>query len=171
MKACNMKVRECIIVLLATVVMDVQASTDHNMKMSQSEELESLRNKFDLKDTLPLKEHLAETVDMDVDVMSDQELSFLYFRSHDLDQNNRMDGLEILKAMEHTSTHRIGPEKLVKSFNLDTEEGQRRWQTIYDGFVDRIDMVLQEADKNDDGYLSYPEFSASGRLMRLASRP
>lgn len=33
--------------------------------------------------------------------MTEEELQFYYFKLHDFDQNNMLDGLEIIKAIKH----------------------------------------------------------------------
>ena len=51
-------------------------------------------------------EHLADELETmyskaDVDAMTDEEKDYHYFRLHDYDQNNMLDGQEILKAVQH----------------------------------------------------------------------
>jgi hypothetical protein len=40
----------------------------------------------------------------DVNDMSDEEKSFYYFKVHDTDNNNNLDGLEMVKAALHRHT-------------------------------------------------------------------
>ena len=46
-----------------------------------------------------MKEHLE--VPMDTSKMSDQELQFHYFKMHDTDGNNKLDGCELVKSLIH----------------------------------------------------------------------
>lgn len=44
-------------------------------------------------------EHMA--VPIDTSKMSDQELQFHYFKMHDADNNNKLDGCELIKSLIH----------------------------------------------------------------------
>ncbi len=49
-----------------------------------------------------LKEHLEEVASRPVDDMSNEEMEFTYFKMHDKDGNNKLDGLEMAKSlMDH----------------------------------------------------------------------
>lgn len=47
--------------------------------------------------------HIAEHADVPIDTskMSDQELQFHYFKMHDADNNNKLDGCELIKSLIH----------------------------------------------------------------------
>lgn len=47
--------------------------------------------------------HIGEHVGVPVDVanMSEQELQFHYFKMHDADNNNKLDGCELVKSLIH----------------------------------------------------------------------
>jgi hypothetical protein len=47
--------------------------------------------------------HLKEHMDlpMDTSSMSEQELQFHYFKMHDSDGNNKLDGCELVKSLIH----------------------------------------------------------------------
>lgn len=47
--------------------------------------------------------HIAEHLDvpMDTSKMSEQELQFHYFKMHDADNNNKLDGCELIKSLIH----------------------------------------------------------------------
>lgn len=47
--------------------------------------------------------HIAEHMDVPIDTskMSDQELQFHYFKMHDADNNNKLDGCELIKSLIH----------------------------------------------------------------------
>lgn len=40
---------------------------------------------------------------IDLESMTDEELEFHYFQLHDFDNNTKLDGLEILQAIQHTA--------------------------------------------------------------------
>jgi hypothetical protein len=46
-----------------------------------------------------MKEHLD--VPIDTSNMSEQELQFHYFKMHDADNNNKLDGCELIKSLIH----------------------------------------------------------------------
>ena len=78
--------------------------------------------------------------------MTPEEQNFYYFKLHDTNQDNRLDGLEVIAAFDHaheeendqnrTHTERLGDEELI---NL-------------------IDDILKEEDLDRDGFISYDEF-------------
>lgn len=52
---------------------------------------------------LRLFRHIAEhmEVPMDTSKMTEQELQFHYFKMHDADNNNKLDGCELIKSLIH----------------------------------------------------------------------
>lgn len=49
-----------------------------------------------------MKEHLQESLgDQDLSKMSEEELQFHYFKMHDNDNNNMLDGSELIKSLIH----------------------------------------------------------------------
>jgi len=50
-----------------------------------------------------LKEHLKDQIEMDKS-MTEEEMQFHYFKMHDYDNNNKLDGTEIVKAFTHHQT-------------------------------------------------------------------
>lgn len=51
---------------------------------------------------LPIR-HIAEHADVPLDTnkMTEQELQFHYFKMHDADNNNKLDGCELIKSLIH----------------------------------------------------------------------
>lgn len=99
-------------------------------------------------------EHIKEDVEgmgfkTNVDKMSPEELEFHYFKLHDFDNNSKLDGLEILKAIQHTVHDETGTAE------GEQQEGSKN-QLEY--FIDLIDQVLAEDDQDNDGFLSYGEY-------------
>lgn len=47
--------------------------------------------------------HIAEHMDVPIDTskMTEQELQFHYFKMHDADNNNKLDGCELIKSLIH----------------------------------------------------------------------
>jgi hypothetical protein len=83
--------------------------------------------------------------------MSDQELQFHYFKMHDADHNNKLDGCELIKSLIHW--HAQGNKH--DQPNVPTVEekifSDEELQAL-------IDPILQTDDISKDGYIDYPEF-------------
>ncbi|XP_037072802.1 uncharacterized protein LOC119093897 [Pollicipes pollicipes] len=114
-----------------------------------------------LPDRHHVTEHLEGTMDQQsVQNISDDELRYHYFQSHDFDGNKALDGLEMLKAVLHA------PLKTAESESDPSEatsteghkDGGADPMESAQFFVDVIDRVLSEDDGNKDGLLSYAEF-------------
>jgi len=121
---------------------------------------EPLEFKMKPHDQEHIKEHLNEIVDKPKEEMSEEELEFHYFKLHDYDNNNKLDGTEIVKAITH--------------FHQDEEEGdtkeahhQEQAKVFSDAEIANIvDMVIKEDDLNNDGYIEYPEFVTAQRKAK-----
>ncbi|XP_077193180.1 multiple coagulation factor deficiency protein 2 [Paroedura picta] len=96
------------------------------------------------------KDHILEDLDGVIDKpeseMSPQELQLHYFKMHDYDGNNLLDGLELATAISHV--HR---EDVNEHAPAMKEED----------LINLIDDVLRDDDKNNDGYIDYAEFAKS----------
>ncbi|XP_063928172.1 probable basic-leucine zipper transcription factor I isoform X1 [Zophobas morio] len=96
------------------------------------------------------KEHIAEHMEVPIDTskMSEQELQFHYFKMHDADNNNKLDGCELIKSLIHW--HEQGSKE---------KAGQIEDKIFKDEeLVTLIDPILNVDDTNHDGYIDYPEF-------------
>ncbi|XP_039288527.1 alpha-protein kinase 1 isoform X4 [Nilaparvata lugens] len=87
-----------------------------------------------------LKEHLHAQVD--TSKMTEQELQFHYFKMHDSDNNNKLDGCELIKSLIHWHAHHVGNARV---FN-DNE------------FSQVVDMALGKADTDYDGFITWEEY-------------
>ncbi|XP_057669962.1 multiple coagulation factor deficiency protein 2 homolog isoform X2 [Diorhabda carinulata] len=92
-------------------------------------------------------QHIQEHMDVPIDTskMTEQELQFHYFKMHDADNNNKLDGCELIKSLIHWHA---GDDK-VKSLT-DKE------------ISNFVDDVLTDMDKNKDGFISYVEYRRHG---------
>ncbi|XP_030756705.1 multiple coagulation factor deficiency protein 2 homolog isoform X4 [Sitophilus oryzae] len=96
------------------------------------------------------KDHIAEhlNVPLDTSKMSEQEIQFHYFKMHDSDNNNKLDGCELIKSLIHW--HEEGSKE---------KQGQIEEKIFKDEeLVNLIDPILNVDDGNRDGYIDYPEF-------------
>jgi len=105
------------------------------------------------KDMQHEKEHMKEHMDVPIDTsnMSEQELQFHYFKMHDSDGNNKLDGCELVKSLIHWHDQS----------NHDPKSGQPLpEEKIFkdDELVSMIDPILETDDRNKDGYIDYSEF-------------
>jgi len=92
------------------------------------------------------KEHIAEhmEVPMDTSKMSEQELQFHYFKMHDADNNNKLDGCELIKSLIHWH---------------DADKVDPDTQYIYkDAQLGEIVDISLRMDKNKDGYIDFGEY-------------
>ncbi|XP_013379049.1 multiple coagulation factor deficiency protein 2-like [Lingula anatina] len=97
-----------------------------------------------VNDAEHLKEHLDGKANVDFSKMSEQEIQFYYFKMHDYDHNNKLDGLELSKAMTHFH-HENDPNNVQKA--LADEE-----------ISNMVETILREDDSSNDGYIDYTEF-------------
>ncbi|XP_043223495.1 multiple coagulation factor deficiency protein 2 homolog isoform X2 [Amphibalanus amphitrite] len=88
-----------------------------------------------------IKEHLGAPID--TSKMSEEELQFHYFKMHDADGNNKLDGLELVASLQHWHDDGSGQE------TPDYPE----WKII-----EMVDLALLDADRNRDGLISWPEY-------------
>lgn len=95
-----------------------------------------------------IKEHLKEEIDVKDENLNDEDLQFHYFKLHDADNNNKLDGIELMNALTHYH---------------DDENSKNEEQKTYsdDEIATMIDQILDEDDKDKDGYINYAEFAAS----------
>ncbi|XP_030603444.1 multiple coagulation factor deficiency protein 2 [Archocentrus centrarchus] len=93
-----------------------------------------------------IMEHLDGVIDKPEKDMSPQELQLHYFKMHDYDGNNLLDGLELATAISHV--HR-------------EERGENSPPMKEEELIALIDDVLRDDDKNNDGYIDYAEFAKS----------
>ncbi|XP_055335209.1 multiple coagulation factor deficiency protein 2 homolog [Paramacrobiotus metropolitanus] len=100
------------------------------------------------EDEAHIKEHLKDWADVDTSKMSPVELEFHYFKLHDSDGNGKLDGLEMLQALLHSGNEDPHHERLEPSEPIDLKV-----------YTDIIDQVLKDDDLDQDGYLSYEEYT------------
>nr|XP_012135369.1 PREDICTED: multiple coagulation factor deficiency protein 2 homolog isoform X2 [Megachile rotundata]XP_012135370.1 PREDICTED: multiple coagulation factor deficiency protein 2 homolog isoform X2 [Megachile rotundata] len=117
-----------------------------NIKITQDAEL--------LQDATHLREDIGSMAEqLDFSNMTEQEIEFHYFKVHDVDNNAKLDGLEILHAIQHTfHDNRIPDEDMSEEMKSVDSEKDLPW------IVELIDRVLKEDDVDNDGYIGYTEY-------------
>ncbi|XP_017139909.1 nuclear transcription factor Y subunit beta isoform X1 [Drosophila miranda] len=97
-----------------------------------------------------IQEHMQ--VPIDTSKMSEAELQFHYFKMHDSDNNNKLDGCELIKSLIHW--HEQGSKEQPNGEKPHVEEKVFSDEEL----VALIDPILQMDDTSRDGYIDYPEF-------------
>ncbi|XP_077967825.1 multiple coagulation factor deficiency protein 2 homolog isoform X1 [Styela clava] len=104
-----------------------------------------------------LQEDLAGHIDKKVEEMNQDELQFHYFRQHDYDKNERLDGNELMMSITHHQHSGSG-------------ETEKRERTFSDDQLDSIiGEILKRHDKDNDGMMSFKEYVAPLREMKKGS--
>ncbi|XP_054654840.1 multiple coagulation factor deficiency protein 2 [Dunckerocampus dactyliophorus] len=99
-----------------------------------------------VQDKEHIMEHLEGVIDKPQKDMTPQELQLHYFKMHDYDGNNLLDGLELATAITHVHKE---------------ERGENSQPMREEDLINLIDDVLRDDDKNNDGYIDYAEFAKS----------
>ncbi|CAD6992578.1 unnamed protein product [Ceratitis capitata] len=102
-----------------------------------------------------IQEHMQ--VPIDTSKMSEAELQFHYFKMHDSDNNNKLDGCELIKSLIHW--HVQGPNHKKEEDHHEPEEEKKSYSD--ETLTDIIDHVLKTMDFNNDGYVDYAEYRKS----------
>lgn len=119
-----------------------QLHAEHQQKVLNTGNLE--------KERAHIQEHIQ--VPIDTSKMTDAELQFHYFKIHDSDNNNKLDGCELIKSLIHW--HEQGNKEPHNEQTPHVEEKVFSDEEL----VALIDPILQMDDINRDGYIDYPEF-------------
>ena len=87
---------------------------------------------------------------MDVDTldMSPQGMQFHYFHSHDMDHNEKLDGLELMQSILH-----------VDDEGWQDDGGHHAGVMSEEKLIEIVDVILKDDDIDQDGYVDYVEFS------------
>lgn len=118
-------------------------------------------------------EHLREDLgawakNKELSEMTEDEKNFYYFKVHDADNNDFLDGLEMLQAATHRAghIHKIDRDEELLKMEDELNRIVGKYYSInlffifkINFFTDVIDDFLSFADLNHDGYLNYPEYA------------
>nr|KAI8741394.1 putative multiple coagulation factor deficiency protein 2 isoform X3 [Biomphalaria glabrata] len=106
-------------------------------------------------------EHLEKVVaTKSKEQMTEEELEFHYFKLHDYDNNNKLDGVEIGKALTHFHEESNSTEEVPATKTLEEKNEEEKVLS------ENIESILLKFDSNADGYIDYFEF----RKVALQSR-
>eukprot|EP00092_Neocalanus_flemingeri_P037418 GFUD01040744.1.p1 GENE.GFUD01040744.1~~GFUD01040744.1.p1 ORF type:complete len:188 (+),score=65.44 GFUD01040744.1:40-603(+) len=112
------------------------------------------------------REHIKAQVKeehIDIANLDDNKLLMQYFRKHDSDNNHKLDGLELLKAIagmeEDGHHHDDDDDEHEEEAPAEPEEKEpSNPKFSIDQIVPIVDSILEQDDKNKDGYINWPEF-------------
>lgn len=111
---------------------------------------------------------------VDISKMTPDELELYYFLVHDTDKNSKLDGLELLNSIIHT-THNEDHEDEELEDSLDEKlfnhfVGELAIQFFFTAvllaILEMVDEVLIEDDKNQDGYIDYSEYVDGSKRVK-----
>lgn len=118
-----------------------------------------LHNQEHIHNKEHLKEHIKEVLDKNgaeaVKLDDNDAMEFHYFKLHDHDNNNKLDGLELAAALTHFHE---GDESANNAIQL--EDGEL--STV-------LEQILKDDDMNGDGYIDYYEFTQAQRRNRVTT--
>ncbi|XP_066297934.1 multiple coagulation factor deficiency protein 2 homolog [Branchiostoma lanceolatum] len=89
-----------------------------------------------------LKEHVQELTEEQINQMSPEEMEFHFFKSHDGDKDLKLDGLEIMAAIEHSTDYGLPPD----------------YNEMMEYLMGLVDKILEDDDSDDDGMISWIEY-------------
>ena len=93
---------------------------------------------------------------------SDEAMEFHYFKLHDYDGNNKLDGLELRLALTHFNNDENVEDKQEnkedKQFGVPTDDAE---------MATLIKSILKDDDLNDDGFVDYYEFIQAQKQREL----
>ncbi|KPP79193.1 multiple coagulation factor deficiency protein 2-like [Scleropages formosus] len=130
--------------LLVAVLVSVHIHAHQEVSEGHQQSMRLDKNMVQDKDHV--MEHLEGVIEKPESDMTPQELQLHYFKMHDYDGNNLLDGLELATAITHVHKEERGAD----SQPMKEED-----------LISLIDDVLRDDDKNNDGYIDYAEFAKS----------
>lgn len=100
----------------------------------------------------------GDNLDDQLNLDSEEATQFHYFKLHDYDNNNKLDGLELYSAISHYSQHG----------GAELEEGEENHGSGLEEeqIVNLVDAVMEQDDFNEDGFVDYFEFVKAQKEAR-----
>ncbi|XP_035908304.1 multiple coagulation factor deficiency protein 2 homolog [Anopheles stephensi] len=114
----------------------------------------------------PEREHLEDDLkrlpigEQSLTEMSEDEKNFYYFKLHDSDNNDNLDGLEMLHAATHHHSKPEGQLHGIERGSKDTadDRGPFLEDEEFNHIIEVIDDFIEFADTDKNGLLNYPEY-------------
>jgi len=144
---------------------------DHDTQQEPQEQHHHHQS-VDVADVVMDKEHLVDEFgelfsEKELELMDLDEQLFLWFSAHDWDEDARMDGLELFKALSHDHNYHHAEEDEPDPVHDPAQHSPpanrqrlRRTEKI-------VDLLLVEDDSDQDGALSFAEFVSAFRAGKM----
>jgi hypothetical protein len=122
-----------------------------------------LRDPSHVQDKEHIREHMSEyykeeDLEEQLDLESEDAVMFHYFKLHDTDNNDKLDGLELYHGIAHTA------DKYEEE--MEDKGEAPKFTLSYEKIIDLVDRVLEMDDYNEDGFIDYYEFTRAQREMK-----
>lgn len=86
--------------------------------------------------------------------MTPEEQNFYYFKLHDTNNDNRLDGLEVVAAFNHVHQE----ENANNTTDPNAKPPAHEERMSDEELIRLVDDILKEEDIDHDGFISYDEF-------------
>lgn len=86
--------------------------------------------------------------------MTPEEQNFYYFKLHDTNNDNRLDGLEVVAAFNHVHQEENSNNSTDPNAHAPAHEDRMSDEEL----IRLVDDILKEEDLDHDGFISYDEF-------------
>uniref|UniRef100_A0A182LV21 EF-hand domain-containing protein n=1 Tax=Anopheles culicifacies TaxID=139723 RepID=A0A182LV21_9DIPT len=114
----------------------------------------------------PEREHLEDDLkrlpigEQSLTEMSEDEKNFYYFKLHDSDNNDNLDGLEMLHAATHHHSKAEGQLHGMDRASKHTTDDRAPFleDEEFNHIIEVIDDFIEFADTDKNGLLNYPEY-------------
>ena len=84
--------------------------------------------------------------------MTPEEQNFYYFKLHDTNNDNQLDGLEVVAAFDHVH------QEENNSTTVTDQPPPHHERLADEELIRLVDDIFKEEDLDRDGYISYEEF-------------
>lgn len=180
-----------LMLLLALIQISVRCHDNDRLMINNSDEQNILDNVFDWVFGEPDNDHELEhhfgylrgAGDNNDDLSQLARTlgikpEFFNFKAHDYDNNDRIDGLELLAMFLHErNTGNESSKNGEQTINLCASKSNFNHLTLYNDFInlltisfwtEAIDRLLEQEDRNRDGYLDFSEYAqARQRIAQI----
>jgi Ca2+-binding EF-hand superfamily protein len=96
--------------------------------------------------------------------MTPEEQNFYYFKLHDTNNDNRLDGLEVIAAFDH-----VHDEEYSHDDNNINEKNHTQIERLPDEeLTNLVDDIFKDEDLDRDGFISYEEFKRALENDKMA---
>lgn len=138
---------------LVAILPLIQAEISLGTGSSRWEDSKNEFNKM-VEDTEHLKEDFDDLfTQKELDEMEVDMIAFTWYTAHNADEDDGLDGLELLKALMHTRNHDHNDGNVDDGGYHATQEA-----LVWDQTQGFVDSLLANYDTNENGLLEYGEF-------------